>query len=58
MLVRLNILATATITRVIMNAPQNEVMIMINLPASEKGTRSPKPTVPIVITTTHTDDEN
>jgi hypothetical protein len=48
------ILETLTMTSEMMNAPQNEVTMMIMRPMKQKGTRSPKPTVVIVITMTQT----
>ncbi len=38
-----------------MKAPQKDVMMIIILPMGENGTRSPKPTVQIVMIITQTD---
>lgn len=55
LLLKLNKLAATTISSDMMKAPQKEVTMIIILPMGEKGTRSPKPTVQMVIIMSQTD---
>ena len=58
MLFRLIIFAPTIMKRETMKAPQKEHTMIITLPIGEKGTRSPKPIVQIVMMMTHTDWKN
>jgi hypothetical protein len=50
--------APTIMKRETMKAPQKEHTMIITLPIGEKGTRSPKPIVQIVMMMTHTDWKN